>query len=191
VNGHTTRTTLTDPTAESHSGLAATRYVGHPKVTGPAPETITLDQLIAMTGNRLPVGFNPARNPGPFDTHWSRSATITAWAYDGHLLDATGRRTQIVTLTGGGLTSARTMSVAPAGGAAASSWSVGSSYVGAVGHASLTRANSAAERDFWRHAVPVGLLAAAAALVSAAWWSTRSPSSAASARAKVPARSAA
>lgn len=191
VDGRTNQVRLSDPTAESHGGLAATRYVGHPEISGAAPSTITLDQLIAMTGNKLPVGFDPVRNPGPFDAHWSRTATVTVWVYDGHLLDATGRRTQVVTLTGGGLRTARTLSVAPARGATPAGWSVASSYVDQVGHASLSRANSAAERDFWRHAVPVGLLVAAAALLGAAWSAGRRPSSPTAHPAKVPARSAA
>jgi len=189
-NGTTSRVPLSHPSLGSHAGLSATRYVGHPKATGATPSTITLEKLIAMTGNKLPVGFDPTRNPGPFTAHWSRTATVDVWSYRNHLLDATGRRTQVVTLTGGGLTTPRTMSVTPTDGVTAANWSVRSSYIDQVGHAAQTRDNSAAERDFWRHVVPAGLLIAAVALLAAALWSTRS-SSAVPVTAKVPARSAA
>ena len=187
----TRRVTLSQPAAESHAGLATTHYVGHPQPAGPAPKTLTLPQLIALNGNKVPVGLDPARNPGPFDARWSRASTVNVWTFEGRLLDATGRRTEVVTLTGGGLGTARTMSVRPTDGVSAPNWSVRSSYVDQVSHASLTRDNSVAERNFWRHIVPLGLLIAAAALLCAAWWSTREACAEPSSPAKVPAESAA
>lgn len=190
TGGRTVEVALSQPRRESRGGLPVTHYVGHPPVTGAAPPTISLDQLVSMAGNRLPVGLDPTRNPGPFSATWSRTATLDAWVYGGRLLDATGRSTQVVTLTGGGLATPRTMSVlAPGSGPAASGWSVRPSYLDRIGRAAAARASSAAERDFWGRTAPLGLLGAATALIAAAWWSRRAESSKAAIPAKVPAQS--
>jgi high-affinity iron transporter len=74
------------------------------------PATLTLDQLVTLNGGRLPIGVNAFQNPGPFAASWVTSSTTSFWIYDGGILDAKRTSTTILTLAGGGLAAARTIS---------------------------------------------------------------------------------
>ncbi|MGS8542309.1 hypothetical protein ACFKPV_22925, partial [Salmonella enterica subsp. enterica serovar Anatum] len=67
--------------------------------------------LIALAGGRVPVGISAAQNPGPFTAQWNRTEVDEVWLTGAGLLDASAHSTLTVTLTGGGLQNARTVSV--------------------------------------------------------------------------------
>lgn len=165
---------LTTRHVEQHDGLTAIRYSAKISAAPARPSTLTLDQLLTYTGNRLPVGLDVSRNPGPFKATWSQTGSTQVWVVQNHLLDARQQRTEVLTISGGGLTTPRSTTVTPSGSAlATSSWSVPQSYVDEVAHATVTQESGRVERDFWRHTVPLAMLIAAAALCLAIWRSTR------------------
>lgn len=138
--------------------------------SGAPPTTLTLQQVTALGGNRVPVGMDPSANPGPYQASWSQSNTLDVWTSHGRLYDASRVSRSSVTLTGGGLSTPRTITIAtdakvpPGVTAPAAAWSVAPTYVDDF-TASLN--HFAAERDsatFWGRAVPVGLLLTALAL---------------------------
>jgi high-affinity iron transporter len=125
-------------------------------VDGPA--TLTFAELVAQNGGRAPIGVDASRAPGPYQATWSASTTRSVSAADGVLLEAAQQQARVVTLSGGGLGSPRTLSVA--GGV---SWSVDPAAAAA---ARTARAAAVQEQRLWGAQVPAAL--AIAALVLAA-----------------------
>jgi len=163
------RVPLVDGTAGDHDGVAPTEHftVDSSTEAPGLPGQVTLDELMALGGHRLPVGFNAARDRGPFDATWSRSLSADVWTVDGRLLDVGGRDTLLVTLSGGGLTGPRTLSVDAGatlpGGAVATggSWQAAAEYVTQVKAATLAQGAGRVEAHFWNTVVPIALLAGA------------------------------
>lgn len=60
-----------------------------------SPSKLDLPTLLTYTGGRVPIGLSAATAPGPYDARWSESASGAT----------------VLTLTGGGLTSPRVLSV--------------------------------------------------------------------------------
>ena len=88
--------------ASASASVSATSY----------PSSLTLEQLLTYTGHRTPVGLNAGNAPGPYDATWQATSQPG---------------TELLTLTGGGLTSPRALTVTdPAASAApvATSWRV-------------------------------------------------------------------
>lgn len=170
----TATTVLTTEGTGAHAGTTATHLTGSESAAadGPAlPDRVTLDDLLALDGGRIPVGVDAQRNPGPFTATWTRRSTFDAWSVEGTLLDAAAHNSLVVTLTGGGLATARTLTVSagttlPGGaGTAPGSWTVEPAYVDRVVHSTLTLDNSRAESRFWGRVVPGLLVLAALALL--------------------------
>lgn len=190
LSGHTLRTsTGADVDLQSKgstivSGVRTRHLTGAPArgtggTGGSAPTTLTLAQVSALNGGRVPVGVDPNVNPGPYQAAWNMTDTLDVWTSHGRVYDANRTSRTSVTLTGGGLTTARTMTVAPGAKvpagvtAPAGSWSVAPSYVDDF---SAKLNHFAGERDsanFWGRFVPLALLFAAAALVVVALRSRR------------------
>ncbi len=109
-----------------HAGVAArewTRNGSSPAVGRPA--TLTLTQLVGLSGGRLPIGVNASENPGPYAAAWKQVDSVSVWTTrDGALLDAAGRSDTVLTLSGGGLTSSRVLTVASGTADANGAWSV-------------------------------------------------------------------
>ena len=124
------------------------------RVDGPA--TLTAAQLVAQNGGRIPVGFDARRAPGPYTAVWSAATTRVVSAAGGILLDAEQQQTRIVTLSGGGLSTPRTLSVT--GGV---SWRVADA---AAASAQSARTAAAAEQRLWGAQVPAALVVAALVL---------------------------
>jgi high-affinity iron transporter len=151
-----------------HDGIEATAWsFSRESIPANAPTTITLDQVVALAGGRMPVGLSPARHPGPFAADWSITQSTQVWIADGVLLDATDHSTAVVTLSGGGLQTPRTLTVedgstsAPTGG-----WQVSPTYHDRAVAAMDALAAARAERWFW--AVQFAFALALAAIVLAA-----------------------
>lgn len=134
---------------------------------GAAP-TLSLDQVAALAGGRLPVGFSPSRHPGPFAASWSVHRSTDIWTAAGALLDAAAHSTAIVTLSGGGLQTPRTLTLDGAGDAAMVDWRVSAAYRDQVSAAFDAHEAAKTERLFWTVQLPVALVLAAFLLAAAA-----------------------
>ncbi len=125
--------------------------------TATRPTTLTLTDLVALSGGRLPIGVNASANPGPYAAAW-HSTTKTSASFSGNtLLDAASRSTTVVTISGGGLASPRTLSV----DATTPSWTVAANYPAAVAAKTAAVASSRAELLLWKLWLPLALWLAA------------------------------
>ena len=158
-------------TAEDHDGVSTTHLTAATD-TSPArlPSTLTAEQVATLAGGRVPVGLDPRRAPGPYDASWSASATTDAWLAGDVVLDATRTTTTAVTLTGGGLATARTVTLDPGalttvGATGTAGWDADPSAVAARTQAVRALPASRDEVDLWRRVVPLALLVTALGLL--------------------------
>ncbi len=124
--------------------------------TSGEPSSLTLDDLVGLFG-RVPVGISPSTNPGPFQARWSTSQTVTLWSAGGGVLDATSSERSVLTLSGGGLPSARTTTLDR------SVYAVPTSRVRASATAVTAADTRSAELALWGAWLPIALGVAAAA----------------------------
>jgi len=129
--------------------------------TSGEPSSLTLDDLVGLFG-RVPVGISPSTNPGPFQARWSTSQTVTLWSAGGGVLDATSSERSVLTLSGGGLPSARTTTLDR------SVYAVPTSRVRASATAVTAADTRAAELALWGAWLPIALGVAAAAQLALA-----------------------
>jgi high-affinity iron transporter len=163
--------------SEQHGGLDATAWtVVDDAPPAAAPSTIDLAQLVTLSGGRLPVGLNPQQHRGPFAAQWSIQRSTTVWAADGVLLDAVRQTTAVVTVSGGGLQTRRTVTVGDPGAVTGRrDWQISGAYRDQVA-AALQRADAdRAEHNLWGIAVPIALGVAALSLAVAALRHRRPP----------------
>jgi high-affinity iron transporter len=78
---------------------------------GDGAPTVTLEELLGMTGGRLPVGLSVSRTPGPFQAQWAATTVYTVLAQGDFVVSAQAVSNRTAVLTGGGLTAAKTVSV--------------------------------------------------------------------------------
>jgi high-affinity iron transporter len=153
---------LDDLATVTHDGFPTRLATVHNTAADPdQPATITLTQLVAMNGGRLPIGMSAIDNPGPFHATWARSSTTKLWIYASGILDASNSSTTIATLTDGGLASSRTLTPAAA---QTPSWHM-TSTARAVTARNIANA-STAQRDLllWKLWTPIVLVLAALVL---------------------------
>ena len=169
--GATTVVALQQVAVAEHRGLTARHLIGTEAADGDRfPASLTLADVVALNG-RVPIGVDVQRNPGPYAARWSQASSFDVWTVDGALLDAAARRTVVVTLSGGGLPTPRTLSVAAGvrlpGSAAVvpGSWTVDPRQADQVARAAAALDRGRTDARFWGRAVPVVLLLVAAALV--------------------------
>jgi high-affinity iron transporter len=168
-NGQTgTTTTVSVPsslaaaTQTTHDGIASrVMTTHHSGPTAGHPSTLTLEQLVSLNGGRLPIGINASQNPGPFDAVWLTKSTTSIWVYRGGILDAQRTATTIVTLTGGGLVAARTISP---DSAQTQSWRMPASTRSAIADRVAATGRSAAELLLWKLWIPIVMLLTALVL---------------------------
>jgi high-affinity iron transporter len=150
-----------------HEGVAAREWKAPVAGTdGATPRTLSLDQLVSADGGRLPVGISPSQDPGPFDATWDVAGTLTVWSADGVLLDAQQSSRVVVTLSGGGLTTPRTVSLGTSD-LAAPSWAATDAATRSAATAIADAQAASAERRLWAVELPAAL--GIAALVTAAF----------------------
>jgi high-affinity iron transporter len=154
--------TLTLPAAAGHpvehDGLPATAWTVAASATPPdAPATLDLDQVVALAGGRIPVGLNPRENPGPYQASWSAHSSTEVLAAGGVLLDASARARTIVSLSGGGLTTSRTISVGDRAVPGEAGWQVDPAYRDRATATLKGLAAARTERRFWAIELPVAL----------------------------------
>ena len=146
---------------DNHAGLDATSWTV--PISANAPATLTMDDVVALAGGRVPVGLNPQRNPGPFSASWS-AGTLKVWAVNGILLDAAETPASVVTLTGGGLQSPRTITASAAQGG----WQIDPAYRDQAAKVLGGLGAARAERQFWAFGLPLALGLAAVFLAFSA-----------------------
>ncbi len=138
-----------------------------PAEPGALPSSLSLDELVALNGGRVPVGINPQLAKGPFAVTWTGSGERRLWLVGGEVLDFTQAETTTATLSGGGLTNPRTLTLSgrlPSGAQLGSgSLRVDDARVQAAAQAALTLRIQQVERGFWGRMFPALLLVAAAA----------------------------
>lgn len=167
-DGATDRVRLPVGTVATRGGVPVQQrtVVAAAPVDGPA--SVTLAQVTAANGGRLPVGVNPAQDPGPFAATWSARATTTAWTSGGSLVDASRTATTVLSITGGGLATARTLTVTGGDVPRAASWRVSPSSVTETSAAIEAASTAGPERTLWGVELPIALLIAAAIVAVAA-----------------------
>ena len=155
---------------ERHVGVEASAWtLTSAAAPAGAPPSLTLDQVVALSGGRVPIGLNPNQHPGPFDARWSVNRTIDVWTAEGALLDAAQRSVAVVVLSGSGLQTPRTLTVTNIpGDVAADGWQVSDAYRDQVA-AQLSAVSAALpERAFWAVQLPIALAVAALLLAASA-----------------------
>lgn len=119
--------------AAAAAALALLVPAAHPPAVA---SKIDLATLMTYTGDRVPIGLSPASAPGPYDARWSQSSSGGA----------------VLTLTGGGLTSARVLSLDAAAARSAA-------------QAATPAAVPQSDRSLWRRWFPGFLLVISAGLL--------------------------
>lgn len=131
-----------------------------------APDEVTLDQVVALYGNRIPIGLNPAMHPGPYQAQWTVHCNVHASAAGDTLLDASGQAEEVITLSGSGLQSPRTVTVrTPTADVSACNWQLSSAYQQHVSDVLQQRQTYQDTYRFWAYMLPA--LLAALALIFA------------------------
>ncbi|HEY9353889.1 MAG TPA: iron uptake transporter permease EfeU [Nocardioides sp.] len=153
---------LADPT--DHTGNADTAW--HGEGSGDLPATLTTQDLLTYTGNRVPVGLNLTTAPGPYEARWTDTTRHTVLSRDEGLVDVRTTGKLLLTIEGGGLTSPRTFTV---DGAALQ---VEETYAKDLSATIAGADHAAHDRLLWKHWVPVALIVLAGLLL---WQSRRSP----------------
>lgn len=92
-------------------GVRAWQATAGDAAAADAPPTVTLEQLVDLTGGRLPVGVSAARTSGAFRVQWNTSTVYSVLAAGDCVVSARASTNRTATLTGGGLAAARTVSI--------------------------------------------------------------------------------
>ncbi|HWD63146.1 MAG TPA: iron uptake transporter permease EfeU [Humibacter sp.] len=145
----------------THSGadrVWSTTVTAHP---ADRPSSLTLDELVELTGGRIPVGIDPMHAPGPYTTSWTSTSRVTAYSHGDGLVDAASHVRTVVTVSAGGLNGPRAFAVPDAQAA----WSVKAAHVADVSDGIASAQASAGEAMLWKLWLP--LVFAIAAIVLA------------------------
>jgi high-affinity iron transporter len=179
----TTTVLLTGGRVVAHAGVPDAIEYAQPAGMAPAgpgnalPATLTIEDLAALNGGRLPVGIGPRTAPGPYQATWTQSAEATLWLAGDQVLDFTSTGRTTVTLSGGGLATPRTMTVSgtlPDGTTVTSGTiSVEDAHTHAVAAAAASLRTAQVERQFWGRTLPALLGLAALVLLVFAWRANR------------------
>jgi high-affinity iron transporter len=135
-----------------------------PADPGRAGNQVTLGELAALAGGRLPVGLNAGRTPGPFTARWAANVEYDVLAAGGSLISANAASTRVATLQGGGLPGSKTVSV----GSLGTDWSTPEQDTAAGAAALADAATDRAEQMLWRAWLPTVLAVAAVACLAVA-----------------------
>jgi high-affinity iron transporter len=129
-----------------------------------ATTAITLGQLADLTGGRLPVGLSAARTPGPFGVQWNATTVYTVRTHHDGVVGADAKSSRTATLTGGGLSAPKTVSV----GGLRSDWATSEADDQAVTARIAQSMHDQAEQELWTLWAPTVLVIGAAGLLLAA-----------------------
>ncbi|CAH0307119.1 hypothetical protein SRABI106_03933 [Rahnella aquatilis] len=108
-------------------------------------------------------------HPGPYQAQWSVSCTVQASVAQGVLRGASARADELITLSGSGLQSPRTITVRhPTAAASACNWQVSGAYQQTVSDALQQLQIAQDTYRFWAYMLPVILAALALIFVFSA-----------------------
>lgn len=162
IDGEDPRTIALDPgasTEQFRDGVNAAAWVVTETVQQDGgAQTITLDELIQLAGGRVPIGFDPKTQPGPFTIEQSTVLTATVWVAHDTLIDATESSKTIATISDGGLDAPRTITVK---GSDSPGWEVAPDDAKRVAAAANDLMVKERERHFWAELLPIALLMSA------------------------------
>jgi high-affinity iron transporter len=133
------------------------------------PVSVTLEQLITMTGGRLPVGVTAARTPGPFQAQWATNTVYTVLTHGDSIVTARAVSNRTAVLNGGGLAAPKTVSV----GGLPTDWSTAGNEDRSTAAQIATSDRDRTERQLWTVWIPLVLAAFAAACALACMASVR------------------
>lgn len=153
-------------TTTEHAGIVTDQWHASTTIAPKHhPTTVTIDDLVALEGGRLPVGVDAQANPGPFTAIWREHVTRTVWSVNDQLLDAKSTADTVLTVSNGGLPSPRTFTVpnSTVPNSTPDTWSVTSASVTAASAAITQSSSAASEALLWKLYLPIA--AAVAALV--------------------------
>jgi high-affinity iron transporter len=131
---------------------------------------VTLDQLLSMTGGRLPVGLAIGRTPGPFLGQWVTTTVYTVLAQGDSVISAQATSNRTAILTGGGLTGAKTVSL----GGLPTDWSTSSAEDHSTTAEIVANDRDHAEGRLWRVWAPLAIAGLALVCALSAIASVRS-----------------
>jgi high-affinity iron transporter len=155
-------TGTTKPT--TYDGIAAAVATSHlTQATPGQPAALTIDQLVALSGGRLPIGVNASQDPGPFSVNWTTTSVTFVWTYNGGILDAKRTSITIATLTGGGLAASRTITP---DSAQLDAWHVSNTDRAAAVAGVQGATTASSELLLWKLWIPVALVLAALVLAA-------------------------
>jgi len=135
-----------------------------PADPGVTTSPIGLAQLTSLTGGRVPVGLGTARTPGPFDATWSASTVYTVIARGDDVVSAERVSSRVATLSGGGLTGPKTVSV----GGLPADWATNPDDDRTITATMAQSTRDRAERTLWTVWLPTGFAVVAVLVALAA-----------------------
>lgn len=140
-------------------GVSATRWsISTVAAPGDASASLSLNELVAAAGGRVPIGVDAAQSPGPFSSVWSTRTTTTVWLSGDSILNAQRSQRTLIQLSGGGLRSPRTVTVASDG-----DWQVPAETVAATIGAIAAADAATVEHRLWARWLPGAIALAAIA----------------------------
>lgn len=154
---------------ENYKELPAEHWrVNYASQKSGAPSQLTLDEVVALYSKRVPVGLSPTRHPGPYQAAWTIHCHIELWATPWGILDATSQGSEVIILSGGGLTAPRTITLPHDNASAQCDWQIAESYQQQVASAFSQLAARQDVYRFWVFLFPLLLLELAAILALSA-----------------------
>ncbi|ORX02687.1 high-affinity Fe2+/Pb2+ permease [Mycobacterium szulgai] len=154
-SGSTSDIPLSAAGADSVAGVPVRVWQATVPVASGGEPTVTLTELVNLTGGRLPVGVSAARTPGPFQAQWATSTVYTVRAQGNSLLSAQAVSNRTAVLSGGGLTAPKTVSV----GGLPSDWTTAGVDDQSTAAQITADAQQRAERRLWKLWLPLVLSA--------------------------------
>lgn len=153
ASGKATSYTLASQGTDSHAGSTAELFTGKAVAsTSDDPAKVSVTELAALNGGRVPVGISSQQSPGPFNAAWQHQGQVSAWVVNDKLLDTANTAGTKLTLNGGGLTTSRTVVVASGG-----QWQVPDAQVEATAAELSSHDAAASEIKLWSIYLPIVL----------------------------------
>jgi high-affinity iron transporter len=145
--------TLVPAGEETVDGLPVQAWRAWQAAGADGAPAVTLDQLLGMTGGRLPIGLAVGRTPGPFLGQWATTTVYTVVAHGDSVVSAQATSNRTAILTGGGLTGAKTVSL----GGVPTDWSTSSAEDHAAAAEIVASDRKHADRQLWRVWLPLSI----------------------------------
>ncbi|MFO6298587.1 iron uptake transporter permease EfeU [Rahnella selenatireducens] len=157
-------------TAGSQAGMPADEWTVKSTYSPPgAPAILDLDAVVALYGNRIPIGLDPAQHPGPYQAAWTLHCSVQVSVAQGVLLGASAQADEVITLSGSGLQSPRTVTARnPTAAASDCNWQVSGAYQQSVSDALQQMQTYQDTYRFWAVILPVLLAVLALVFVISA-----------------------